>query len=241
MNLIGTDISFYQDNPDTPQVVDFEQMRSAGASFVIIRAGQNTWIDKKVKDHWKRSKGVLPRGSYWFYDDRSKPGEQVKLWREALGDSLPECGVWMDFEKLYGGAYGREAHFKDFAEGVKDAFPNHVEVGVYTAFYWWETNVKDFSYWHQYASWIANYGVARPLVPRPWKQDEWTFWQYTDKGDGKKFGVESAGIDLNYFNGDAAKFEKTFGSVPVIEPKPEPSGGVLVLEGKTYDVIERQT
>lgn len=214
MNLIGADISFYQDNNSTPMRIDFEKMRAAGSSFVIIRAGQNTWIDSEFVESWKRSKGVLPRGSYWFYDSRSKPADQARLWKDAIGDDLPECGVWMDFEENYGGAYRGEARFCEFAEAVKDLFPPSVEVGVYTAPYYWREHVTRTDYWHQYALWIANYQVSKPLIPAPWKADEWTFWQFTASGDGGKYGVESLRIDLNYFNGDEAEFSAMFGAQP---------------------------
>src|SRR3990172_126632 len=48
-----------------------------------------------------------------------------------------------------------------------------------------------------------NMGTNDPLVPRPWSTTDhggWTFWQFTDHGDGYKYGVESKEIDLNYFN-----------------------------------------
>lgn len=35
-NLIGPDVSFWQDKPDTLKKTDFPMMRSAGASFVIV-------------------------------------------------------------------------------------------------------------------------------------------------------------------------------------------------------------
>lgn len=43
-----------------------------------------------------------------------------------------------------------------------------------------------------------------PLIPPIWQ--DWTYWQFTDDGDGTLFGVESREIDLNYFNGSEAEF-----------------------------------
>lgn len=220
-NLLGADISFYQDKPETPQRIDFDAMRNAGVSFVIIRAGQNTWSDALFADSWRRSKGVLPRGSYWFYDSRAKPKDQAEKWRETVGDDLPECGVWMDFEEGYAGPYRSEDHLKEFAELVQDLFPSSVEVGVYTAYYWWMGRVKDTKFWHQFALWAANYNVTKPLIPAPWSENEWTFWQYTAKANGSAYGVESGSIDLNYFNGDEKKFKEVFGLV-VAPPAPVP-------------------
>jgi hypothetical protein len=48
-NVIGPDVSFYQDDPQTPQGIDFVKMRRAGAGYIIIRAGQNLWGDRDFK------------------------------------------------------------------------------------------------------------------------------------------------------------------------------------------------
>ena len=63
-NIIGPDISFYQDDNETPQGVDFVKMRTV-TDWVIIRAGQNTWIDPDFKTNWTNAKAAgLRRGSY---------------------------------------------------------------------------------------------------------------------------------------------------------------------------------
>lgn len=93
-NIIGPDVSFYQDEPTTPQGIDFVKMR-ASAEFVIIRAGQNLWPDSDFKYNWREAKiAMLPRGSYWFYDSRVAPKKQAELWVEQFeGDfgELPLC------------------------------------------------------------------------------------------------------------------------------------------------------
>jgi lysozyme len=50
--------------------------------------------------------------------------------------------------------------------------------------------------------WVANYGVSEPMLSATshWPQG-WTFWQYSSTGDGKAFGMESKGLDMNWFNG----------------------------------------
>lgn len=137
MNLIGPDISFYQDDPNTIAQIDFVQMRTQ-TPFVIVRAGQNTWIDSDFIFNWQAAKEArLYRGSYWFYDSRTDPKTQADLWLSAIGDDYPDCGLWMDFEETYGGAFGSETHMRQFAERVLDNSPATVEVGVYTGYYYW--------------------------------------------------------------------------------------------------------
>ncbi|GJQ52014.1 MAG: hypothetical protein HKUEN02_08610 [Anaerolineaceae bacterium] len=225
-NLIGPDVSFYQDDNSTPQGIDFVKM-SRSAGYVIIRSGQNTWIDSDFKTNWSNSKAAgLPRGSYWFYDSRIEPKIQADLWFSAFDGDLGELPLFADFEEAYGGAYAGWKHWKTFLERLKSRVGKH-EIAIYTAYYYWLANAPsgaaDLQYFRQYPLWIANYGTAMPLVPKPWGVNEWLFWQYTDRGDGALYGVESSRIDLNYFNGDLAEFRRRFKLDSTPPPPPPPT------------------
>lgn len=229
--IIGPDVSFYQDDPETPQGVDFAKMH-AQSKFVIIRTGQHLWIDPDFSTNWRTSKEAgLLRGSYWFYDSRSTPRDQAKLWFDAIGGDYPEIGLWMDFEEKYDGRYAGETNFKIFATETEKLFPTNVEIGIYTAYYYWMERIRDFEYWRKYRLWVANYDVSAPHVPRPWAANEWTFWQYTFRGDGNLYGVESSRIDLNYFNGD---FDKLI-SVFRLGDTGEPMNGIYQMKTITQD------
>lgn len=226
-NIIGTDISFYQDDPQTPQGVNFAKMR-ANAEFVILRAGQNLWGDRDFKVNWRESKAVgLPRGSYWFYDSRVDPKLQAEKWVSMFDGDFGELPLWADFEDNYNGPFKGWRNWYNFIERVKQLIPAGKEIGIYTAFYYWRENTvavgipnASLNYFKQYPLWIANYGVASPLVPAPW--DTWTLWQFTDNGDGTIYGVESLNIDLNYFNGDLAAFRARFNLSNTPPPPPPP-------------------
>ena len=100
---LGCDVSFYQDNDTTPQKIDFAKMRAAGAEFVILRGGQNTWEDEDFRDYVAQAKGHFAAwGSYWFYDSRSSPASQARLWKSACGADIPKV-IFTDFEESYGG------------------------------------------------------------------------------------------------------------------------------------------
>lgn len=234
-NIIGTDVSFwqYKYKDDTRREItgwiDFVKMRTL-TPYTIIRAGQNLWKDIAFDVSWEISKKAgLLRGSYWFYDSRADPKKQAQLWIATLTGDLGELPLWADFEDNYGGAWSGWRYWYDFLEEVKRLVPNK-EIGIYTGYFYWieQTTSKgipsaSLEYFKQYPLWIANYGATTPLIPKPW--DTWTFWQWTDKGDGKKYGVESLNIDLNYFNGDARQFAERF-SVEALpeqeQPTPEP-------------------
>jgi GH25 family lysozyme M1 (1,4-beta-N-acetylmuramidase)/uncharacterized protein YraI len=229
-NLIGPDVSFYQDAETTPQGINFAKMKLS-AGYVVIRSGQNVWVDSDFRTNWANAKAAgIPRGSYWFYDSRANPTEQADLWYSTFDGDLGELPLFADFEESYGGTYTGWKHWKTFLERIKQRVGTH-EIGIYTAYYYWvsrapnaTTDAANLAYFKQYPLWVANYGVTTPLVPKPWDTNGWTFWQFTDSGDGDLYGVESSRIDLNYFNGDQAAFNQRFklGTTP----PPPPSGPV---------------
>jgi GH25 family lysozyme M1 (1,4-beta-N-acetylmuramidase)/uncharacterized protein YgiM (DUF1202 family) len=242
-NVIGPDVSFYQDDPETPQGIDFVKMKLS-AGYVIIRAGQNLWVDSDFKANWREAKlAGIPRGSYWFYDSRIEPKRQAELWVQQFGNDFGELPLFADFEEDYKGAYKGWKHWYTFLERLK-ALVNGKEIAIYTGYYYWRDNAPnaatqaaELAYFHQYPLWIANYGATQPLVPKPWTANEWLFWQYTETGDGKLYGVESNGIDLNYFNGDEAALKIRFNLSDVVPPPPDdtdPDEGTPT--GKMYRV-----
>lgn len=227
--IIGPDVSFYQDDPTTAQGIDFVKM-AANAGFVIIRAGQNLWKDNEFDISWKASKGLMPRGSYWFYDSRIDPKIQAQKYISCFADpnDMGELPLWCDFEDTYGGPFGAWRHWYDFIEELKRLAPGKA-IGIYTAYYYWTERTlphlitpAQLAYFKQYRLWIANYNVVVPLIPKPWDKNEWTLWQITDNGDGALYGVESKNIDLNYFNGDEVAFRAAFGIDDVLPVEETP-------------------
>ncbi|HET6823072.1 MAG TPA: GH25 family lysozyme, partial [Anaerolineales bacterium] len=241
--LIGPDVSFYQDDPGTPQEINFERMNLT-TDFVIIRAGQNLWADSDFKNNWRRAKEAgLPRGSYWFYDSRAEPRQQAELWVNLLSGDLGELPLFLDLEEAYRGPYTGWQHWKTCLERLRSLVGSK-EIGIYTAFFYWNSNAplsqpNELEYFHRYPLWIANYGVAQPQVPRPWGPTEWLFWQFTASGDGPFYGVESLEIDLNFFNGDAQAFADRFNvPLPTDPIPPDPSGRRYRVNAGTLNVRE---
>lgn len=224
-NTIGPDISFWQDDNTTPQGINFAKM-AIQTEWVIIRAGQNMWVDTDFKYNWSEAKKFgLARGSYRFYDSRVAPDKQAELWADTLGTDLGELPLFADFEDSYKGQYHGWRHWYVFLERLKSLLPRK-EIFIYTGYFYWLENMAgvpaaSINYFKQYPLWIASYNPF-PQVPKPWT--EWTFWQFTDNGNGIPYGVESKNIDLNYFNGDIIKFRERFGldgQVPTEPPVEE--------------------
>lgn len=223
-NVIGPDVSFWQDSVETERQINFVAMKDVGeAPFVIIRAGQNLWVDPDLAYNMREAKAAeLLRGTYWFYDSRAEPKAQAKKYIESLRGDLGELPLFADFEDRYGGAYSGWAYWYTFLEELKRLAPSH-EIAVYTAPYYWREQTilvgiptASLNYFKQFKLWIANYNVDKPLIPLPWT--DWIFWQYTDNGDGTIYGVESLNIDLNYFNGSLEDLQKLYGGVVTTPP-----------------------
>lgn len=201
---LGADVSFYQDDDATPQKIDFVKMKAAGASFVILRAGQNLWEDEDYRDYSLAARQAnLPQGAYYFYDSRAKPSEQMTVWKNAMRAYVPPVLV-VDLEESYGGAYRGERYWKEFLNLCKAEFPNS-KIMIYTANWWWsQQTVGDQSYFGNFPLWVAEYPLnvdpVTVTLPFPWRTKQAHMWQFTSKGDGKKYGVESLSIDLNYWN-----------------------------------------
>jgi lysozyme len=215
-NALGPDCSFWQDDNETPQGINFNQMRQAGASFVILRAGQGNHVDPDFQSNWLAAKAAgLPRGTYWFYDSRYTPSSQAALFTSLIGNDLPELYAWLDLEEAYGGTYQGWQNWRLCLEALRMSLPH---VGIYTGWYYWmehrPTGSEALSFFKSFPLWIANYGVSTPLIPSPWTN--WLFWQFTSQGDGLFYGVESKEIDLNYFNGNETYFRNYFdlGALP---------------------------
>lgn len=236
----GVDCSFYQNDDGRIGRVNFDKMHLNGADFVICRAGQKNWPDPLFKEYWANSKGVMPRGSYWFYDSRENPKRQAELWVSILGNDLGELPLQADLEDEYKGQYHGWKHWYDFMERVKVLTGGKTEM-VYTRYYYWKDEgpkPPNDTYFAQYDLWVANYETKTPLLPTTWKN--WRLWQFTAAGDGRAYGVESKGIDLNYFNGTKAEFEAWAG-MPPDGPTTPPEPPVEPIPGKVTLTVPKGT
>ena len=145
-NVIGPDVSFYQDDPETPQGIDFIKMR-ASVGYVIIRTGQNLWVNSDFKANWREAKlAGIPRGSYWFYDSRADPKKQAELWVQQFGGDFGELPLFADFEDTYKGTFTGWKHWYNFLERLKQLVPAGKELAIYTGYYYWIENTTQWGY-----------------------------------------------------------------------------------------------
>lgn len=221
----GFDCSSWQDVNETPQMIDWDKAATNTAKFTFIRASFGTAPDEDFGYNWRESKrtGFL-RGLYQFIDYRKPARPQAELLYSLVRDDLPELPHVLDLEKLWlpqpAGA-NMLAWVREWFD-VADALfgrPGIFYTNPATIRYWL-INIPDWLKAHPL--WVAHYGVSAPSFA-PW--NTWTFWQYSSVGPGPKFGMESKGLDLDYFNGDEAALLTFAGKAP--SPAPE-----LTLEQK---------
>lgn len=204
----GCDISFYNDKDDTTQATDFKKMRKAGAEFVIIRYNQGIYTDSDLEYNYKESLNAeLIPGSYHLYDYRKPVEPQIEKTLELLRIYPPVIQPWLDVEyvKMWDVAFPVKKALKDvqaflqILETTRKRLPYFYSNPDTILYHLKITAASDLTNWIlRYPLAVAHYYVNKPLIT-PWNQ--WAFWQYTNKGHGPSYGVESAQLDLDYFSG----------------------------------------
>lgn len=215
MALLGTDISTWEDDPNTQKEIDFQMMKDAGAWFCIFKASQAKRTDRVFSISWSDCKGILPRGAYHYLDWTCSELDQADYFSRVLEPDMPEGPVIADYEctkNIPPDAQGRLWNFLTRVEKNLGVIPV-----IYTGPYFWLEHGTPNLGWTKYPLHIANYQVQKPMIPPPWT--EYLLWQFTDRGPGGVYGAEAKGIDLNYFNNEKYDFEKVFGSKPQEPPK----------------------
>lgn len=238
------DVSFYQGT------IDWEVMANK-TDAVIIRAGQNTWVDARFQHNWSEAKRLgMKRGTYWFYDDRTSPGAQAQIVADLLQDDQPEMEVWCDWEKSYGGQFSGLRNVVAFMQAVEARLPS-ARVGMYTGYYWFRensnavTNASQYAYLKDKPLWLAYYAdVSEVRIPAPWTS--LLLWQYGTPAIGPEYGVESTEIDMNYFNGTQADFDQRYEAPPngggtvdhYFKATPNVSGDYRIIRAQAYPNIK---
>ncbi len=205
--LLGTDISTWEDKPDTPQEIDFVKMKQAGAEFCIFKVSQAKFTDRVFRISWPDCKGIMPRGGYHYLDWTKTGLEQAKYFCDAIAADPPEIQPEVDFEERKNVPVNAKDHLWNACEYIEQQ-TKRIPMIYTNPYYWIEHGSRDRA-WLKFPLHIANYYVKNPMIPAPWVT--WTFWQYTPKGDGIKYGSEALGIDLNWFNGTQEDFAKFIG------------------------------
>jgi lysozyme len=223
MTIPGNDVSFWQG------VIDFAKMKTL-SEFVFIKSTQGNYFDTKYSVNHANSAGIIPRGPYHFYDWRyslqANIDALVNAWTMYPGCELPPV---LDYEATV------SVPAQNTAAGMCLTWLKEVEQRtgrtplLYTSPGYWAAHGSTKTDFANYPLFVAHYGVNTPTTPKPWTS--WLFWQYSSKGDGPKYGVSSAAIDLDLGNfATVDEFKIWAGIMPPPPPAPTLEERVTQLE-----------
>ncbi len=200
---LGIDVSYWQTNAGSTKPLDFVKAMNAGANFVFIRCSYGDILDTKFIKNWENARNVnLIRGAYHFVLPLKNYKSQITLLINTLKSDSGELPIALDLEDYQGSLYGSSRTNTLYVlQNFKTDIENQLgkDIILYTSPSVISSYLHPVPQWLLDCDlWIANYKVNKPYVTE-WK--DWKFWQYSSTGIGKNYGVESATIDLDYFNG----------------------------------------
>lgn len=225
--VLGADISKWQDNNATPEKMNMQQARDNGIKFIFIKATQGLAKDPDFYDNWSNAKkaGIL-RGAYHFADKNYGTAKQQaeNFWNTISFDE-GELPPVLDFEARDNIGLSFIKYFLEYIDERSKQTPI-----LYTGEDFWNRLAGSAN-----ADWVLKYplwmaypdlklqspvrGIPaslmdEPLLPNVWKSNNVPplFWQFTWVGDGMFYGAESKGFDLNVFNGTQTDFNVMFPS-----------------------------
>lgn len=219
MAITGVDISRYQGE------VNFDLLKTK-AQFVFIRAAsaknQDAYLVRNVQEAQRVG---IPYGLYFVPIPVSQTAFKVQseyhasLLAEYGGQLLPvldletdggmnknDLGNWM------------EKYVKWFMDFTK--IEQLEKIITYTRATWFDIEMPLTNTFWRTLLWVAHYNlvISAPKIPAEWANHKktWLLWQYSADGNdkGHEYGAQSDDIDINRFNGDAARFEQVFGCKP---------------------------
>jgi len=204
MTLTGIDISKWNGEWNA------NKAKSAGASFVFIKASQAAYIDPKFLANWKIAKDAkLMQGAYHYMDYTRPVRESANFYATILENYPGELPPIVDYEQSRndGNSSAARAYLREFLEILRSR--GHKPI-IYTSSGFWSKYGDKNTYWTEFPLWVAYYTTAsKPAFPQPWTK--WTFWQYSSKGKGSTYGTQSYNVDLNRFIGNLEDLEKLAG------------------------------
>ena len=189
---IGLDVSEYQEKISWSYVDTLEQKYPI--DFVFIRATiGNDRVDSQFKRNWLGAKeNKMIRGAYHYYRPNENSIEQAELFIQTVTLKKGDLPPVLDIERL-----PENQSIDSLKIGLKrwlTKVESHYKIRpiIYTGEKYYDDFLKEeFS---DYLFWIANYNFYREQI-----QDEWLFWQFTEKA--KVPGIKT-NVDINIYNGD---------------------------------------
>jgi lysozyme len=195
--VIGIDVSEYQGKIRWSYVDTIEEKYPLRYVFIRATVG-NDRVDRQFKRNWLGAKeNKMIRGAYHYYRPNENSLEQAELFIKTVKLKKGDLPPVLDIEKL-----PKEQSIERLKIGLRrwlKAVESHY--GVRPIIYSGEKYYDDFlkEEFSDYLFWIANYNFYREEI-----QDEWLFWQFTEKATVP--GIDY-NVDVNVYNGDLQQLQ----------------------------------
>jgi lysozyme len=188
-SIQGIDVSHFQGT------IDWGQVAQDGKAFAFVKATEGlTYVDPQFQTNWAGAKAAgLLRGAYHFYVPGDDPRQQAEFFLDTVQPGPGDLPPALDIEVTKGQSAGEIVQgLETWLSTVQQALG--VTPLLYTGRTFWNSlGTKEFS---GYPLWIAEYGVATPILPAGWTS--WAFWQFSESGAAP--GVTGS-LDLDLFQG----------------------------------------
>ena len=194
---VGFDVSQYQGEIDWEQIDSVEH--KFPLKFVLIRAtAGNDKKDIQFDKNWTEArKHHFIRGAYHYYRPNENSIEQAENFIKTVTLKKGDFPPVLDIEKL-----PKNKSIDSLKIGLRrwlKKVDEHYKVKpiIYTGERYYEDFLKEE--FKGYTFWIANYNFFVENI-----EDDWTFWQFTEKANLK--GINER-VDLNIYNGTPKMLE----------------------------------
>jgi lysozyme len=195
--VVGIDVSEYQGKIRWSYVDTIEEKYPLKYVFIRATVGRDR-LDRQFNRNWLGAKeNKMIRGAYHYYRPNENSLEQAELFIKTVTLKKGDLPPILDIEKL-----PKNQSIERLKVGLRrwlNAIEKHYGVRpiIYTGEKYYDDFLKEeFS---DYLFWIANYNFYREEI-----QDDWLFWQFTEKA--KVPGIDTT-VDVNIYNGDLQQLQ----------------------------------
>jgi len=195
---LGIDVSEWQGS------MDFQKAKQNGVEFAMLRSGYGknfpNQVDKQFYENVRKAKEAgVPIGAYHYVyaTDVENALKEAEMFKKTIGDIKLEYPIAIDVEDQRHKLLSR----KEITDIVTTICDSMRRSGFYVSVYFncdFRKNYLDMNRLRLYEHWFAWYGRNNDgSMPTSSCESDGKMWQYTDRGDGHKYGSSSQYIDLD--------------------------------------------
>ncbi|MDH5606186.1 MAG: glycoside hydrolase family 25 protein [Anaerolineae bacterium] len=192
--------------------------------FVIQRVSYGGMADEKLEVLHAQIQCIALRGAYHYFSSALSWQSQADIFLRLAGRSGGYHFFALDLERDFNKrSAGFASGARQWIERVGQESGKRVLLYTNPAVY--QDWLLPFGGWmEEHPLWVAQYWWLPSPEKSPgmksMKRADWTFYQYTRRGNGRAYGSGSDHIDLNVFNGTADDLRSWLDVDPQIDKPP---------------------